>query len=261
MTYDRLQGRRREAARRPARRAQGRRAGLRACREPRHDLLDGQAAGRERATRRRSIHAISHPRGSRGRGLQPADRMRRADRPADHDLPRLDGRGRRDVIRRRAARGVKVFAETCPQYLFLTAHDLDKPGIEGAKWMCSPPPRDAGRPGGALAGAGARRPADRSRPITRPMPSTRPASSAAGPNPTFKQIANGLPGLEARLPLLFDAMVSKGRLGVAEVRRADRDGAGQDLQSAPAQGLDRHRRRRRHRAVGPRRARSRSPTR
>ena len=36
----------------------------------------------------------------------------------------------------------------------------------------------------------------------------------AGPNPTFKQVANGLPGLEARLPLLFDAMVSKGRLGL-----------------------------------------------
>src|SRR5437667_12365699 len=36
----------------------------------------------------------------------------------------------------------------------------------------------------------------------------------AGPNPNFKQIANGLPGLETRLPLLFDAMVSKGRLGL-----------------------------------------------
>jgi len=29
-----------------------------------------------------------------------------------------------------------------------------------------------------------------------------------------KQIANGLPGIELRLPLLFDAMVSKGRLGL-----------------------------------------------
>jgi dihydropyrimidinase len=36
----------------------------------------------------------------------------------------------------------------------------------------------------------------------------------AGPNPNFKQIANGLPGLEVRLPLLFDAMVSKRRLGL-----------------------------------------------
>ncbi len=34
---------------------------------------------------------------------------------------------------------------------------------------------------------------------------------AAGPNPTFKQIANGMPGLETRLPLLFDALVSRGR--------------------------------------------------
>ena len=37
---------------------------------------------------------------------------------------------------------------------------------------------------------------------------------SAGPNPSFKQIANGLPGLEVRMPLLFDAMVSKGRLGL-----------------------------------------------
>ena len=36
----------------------------------------------------------------------------------------------------------------------------------------------------------------------------------AGTSPNFKQIANGMPGLEWRLPLLFDAMVSKGRLGV-----------------------------------------------
>jgi dihydropyrimidinase len=34
---------------------------------------------------------------------------------------------------------------------------------------------------------------------------------SAGPNATFKQIANGLPGLETRLPLMFDAMVSRKR--------------------------------------------------
>ena len=38
----------------------------------------------------------------------------------------------------------------------------------------------------------------------------------AGSNPTFKQIANGLPGLEVRMPLLFDMMVSKGRLGLSK---------------------------------------------
>src|ERR1700719_2548886 len=45
------------------------------------------------------------------------------------------------VIRDARGEGLKVFAETCPQYLFLTAEDLNKPGAEGAKWMCSPPPR------------------------------------------------------------------------------------------------------------------------
>ena len=37
-----------------------------------------------------------------------------------------------------------------------------------------------------------------------------------GSEPNFKQIANGMPGLELRLPVLFDAMVSKGRLGLCK---------------------------------------------
>src|SRR5262249_22913599 len=47
-----------------------------------------------------------------------------------------------DVIRTAQTRGLKIFGETCPQYLFLTAADLDRPGVEGAKYCCSPPPRD-----------------------------------------------------------------------------------------------------------------------
>jgi len=39
-------------------------------------------------------------------------------------------------------RGLPIYAETCPQYLFLTRKDLDKAGFEGAKCVCSPPPRD-----------------------------------------------------------------------------------------------------------------------
>ena len=38
----------------------------------------------------------------------------------------------------------------------------------------------------------------------------------AGPNANFKQIANGMPGLESRLPLLFDAMVSNVLLGLSK---------------------------------------------
>ena len=41
------------------------------------------------------------------------------------------------------ARGLKVWGETCPQYFVLSASDLDRPGFEGAKFMFSPPARDA----------------------------------------------------------------------------------------------------------------------
>jgi dihydropyrimidinase len=38
--------------------------------------------------------------------------------------------------------GRNVYAETCPQYLYLTLEDqLGAPGFEGAKWVCSPPLR------------------------------------------------------------------------------------------------------------------------
>ena len=42
--------------------------------------------------------------------------------------------------------GRNVFAETCPQYLYLTLEDqLGAPGFEGAKWVCSPPLRTQAR--------------------------------------------------------------------------------------------------------------------
>ena len=47
-----------------------------------------------------------------------------------------------DRIRHAQTKGLPTYAETCPQYLFLTRSNLDKPGFEGAKCVCSPPPRD-----------------------------------------------------------------------------------------------------------------------
>jgi dihydropyrimidinase len=41
------------------------------------------------------------------------------------------------LIREAQAKGLPVYAETCPQYLFLTKADLDKPGFEGAKCVQS----------------------------------------------------------------------------------------------------------------------------
>jgi dihydropyrimidinase len=117
------------------------------------------------------------------------------------------------VIRDARGQGLKVFAETCPQYLFLTADDLDRPGAEGAKWMCSPPPRRASDQE-ALWQALALGDLQTISSDHAPYRFDETGKLRAGPNPNFKQVANGLPGLEVRLPLLFDAMVSGGRLGL-----------------------------------------------
>jgi dihydropyrimidinase len=115
-----------------------------------------------------------------------------------------------EVIRRARGEGRKVFAETCPQYLFLTKEELDKPGIEGAKWICSPPVREASDQEAlwqALA-------LDDLQVISSdhaPYAMDESGKLAAGRTPNFKQIANGMPGLQWRLPMVFDAMVSKRR--------------------------------------------------
>jgi dihydropyrimidinase len=118
-------------------------------------------------------------------------------------------------IRQARGEGIKVFAETCPQYLFLTADDLDRPGLEGAKWICSPPARrtsDQDALWQALALG------DLQTVSSDHAPYRFDASGKLinGADPDFKAIPNGLPGLETRLPLLFDAMVSQGVLGLTK---------------------------------------------
>src|SRR5580704_911270 len=118
-----------------------------------------------------------------------------------------------EVVRKARADGVKLFAETCPHYLLLTADDVNKPGLEGAKWMCSPSLRTAADQT-ALWEALARGDLQVISSDHAPYRFDDSGKLSAGPNPTFKQIANGLPGLEVRLPLLFDAAVTQGRLGL-----------------------------------------------
>ncbi|MEE4121215.1 MAG: dihydropyrimidinase [Paracoccaceae bacterium] len=117
-----------------------------------------------------------------------------------------------EEVRAARARGAPVLAETCTHYLFQTEADLDRPGVDGAKWMCSPPQR-APEDRDALWEALAR--GDLALVSSDHAPYRFDASGklAAGEAPPFDRIANGQPGLELRLPLLFNAMVTKGRLG------------------------------------------------
>ncbi|MFC4273838.1 dihydropyrimidinase [Achromobacter aloeverae] len=120
-----------------------------------------------------------------------------------------------DIIRKAQQLGARVFAESCPQYLFLEAKDTDLPGLEGAKFCCSPPPGDKASQEAVWAGF---------KDGTLNVYSSDHAPyryDASGKLPkgdatTFKEMANGVPGIELRLPLLFSEGVMKGRITIEE---------------------------------------------
>ena len=112
-------------------------------------------------------------------------------------------------IRTARTRGAPIWAETCPHYLLQTHEVLNKPGIEGAKWMCSPPQRTKADRDALWAGLAL---GDLQIVSSDHAPYRFDSSGKlrAGPNAPFPEIANGMPGLEVRLPLMFDAMISRG---------------------------------------------------
>ncbi|KAI1451290.1 aminohydrolase [Annulohypoxylon moriforme] len=115
------------------------------------------------------------------------------------------------IIRRAQTRGHPVFAETCPQYLFLTREDLDKPGFEGAKCVCSPPPREdssdhEGIWTGLQNGTFSILSSDHC-PFVYDDEETGKKSAVTPEHPEgrFRYIPNGCPGVETRLPLVKTA--------------------------------------------------------
>jgi dihydropyrimidinase len=155
-------------------------------------------------------HAQSHPREAE---IEAIDRMCRF---AEYTGARImifhvstrEGAG---IVRRARAQGVRVEAETCPHYLFMTVDVLDRP--DPARFMCSPPQRtkdDQEALWEALADGTLQLVSSDHAPYR--MDDT--GKFANGTDVAFNRIANGMPGLETRLPLLFDAMVTKGRSGL-----------------------------------------------
>jgi dihydropyrimidinase len=120
-----------------------------------------------------------------------------------------------DLVARAGLEGAKVFGETCPQYLFLARDDLDRPGMEGAKFMCSPPPRDAAAQAGLWrhlqAGTFSVFSSDHA-----PYRYDEGGKLAHGPDAPFNRIANGMPGIALRLPLLFSEGVRAGRITLGQ---------------------------------------------
>jgi len=124
-----------------------------------------------------------------------------------------------DEIARAQRRGLKVWGETCPQYFVLGAADMDRPGFEGAKFMCSPAPRDADSAAALWKDV---------RHGTLDIISSdhcgysyagKQGKRVHGEDAPFPAVPNGVPGLATRLPIVFSEGVAKGRIDVNDFVR------------------------------------------
>lgn len=160
-------------------------------------------------------HAQSHPREAE---IEAIDRMCRFAEftGAEIMIFHVSTREGADIVRRARARGVRVQAETCPHYLFMTVDVLEQDNP--ARFMCSPPQRTADDQA-ALWDAIADGTIELVTSDHAPYRMDSTGKFANGTDAPFNKIANGMPGLETRLPLMFDAMVSKGRASLAAFAR------------------------------------------
>src|SRR5258706_13815869 len=121
-----------------------------------------------------------------------------------------------EQIRWAQSRGLKVFGETCPQYLVLTEKDLDGLNMEGAKYVCSPPPRDEASQKACWDGL-IRGDFDFFSSDHCPF---RYDDEKGKLNPkgrtSFRWVPNGIPGVETRLPILFSEGVMKKRISLPQ---------------------------------------------
>ncbi|MBP2297502.1 dihydropyrimidinase [Azospirillum picis] len=126
----------------------------------------------------------------------------------------VSGREAIEQIHWAQGRGMRIYGETCPQYMVLTEHDLHAHGFEGAKCICSPPPRDEANQAAvwdALAGGIFHIVSSDHAPFRYQDPR---GKMLHGPDTPFNWVPNGVPGIETRLPILFSEGVKKGRIGL-----------------------------------------------
>ncbi|HXI79974.1 MAG TPA: dihydropyrimidinase [Verrucomicrobiae bacterium] len=119
----------------------------------------------------------------------------------------LSARDALNAVREARDRGAMTFAETCPQYLFLSLEDM-RNGFDGAKFVCSPPLRPADHQADLWTGLVKD---DLQLVSTDHCPFDFHGQKELGRG-DFRKIPNGLPGVEDRVDLLHDGGVVGGRI-------------------------------------------------
>lgn len=115
-----------------------------------------------------------------------------------------------EQIRRARDRGQAAYGETCTQYFFCSEADYERPGFEGAKFVMSPPLREASHQERLWHAVRAN---DLQAVSTDhcPFGFENPPQKQLGKD-DFSKIPNGAPGIEDRLLMLWDGGVNTGRI-------------------------------------------------
>jgi dihydropyrimidinase len=159
-------------------------------------------------------HALTRPR------LMEAEATHRAIRIAElAEIPvyivHLSAPEALEVVVEARDRGIPAFAETCPHYLFLDDREYDRPGFEAAQFVMTPPLRDHHCQQALWRGL---RFDDLQIVATDHCPfcfnenSQGLYQSKQLGRDNFAQIPNGAPGVEFRIPLLYDGGVRAGKI-------------------------------------------------
>src|SRR5438105_298694 len=106
--------------------------------------------------------------------------------------------------------GLPAYAETCPQYLFLSYDNYEEPGFDGAKYVMSPPLREKDTQERLWRGLAFN---DLQAISTDHCPFCMKEQKELGRN-DFSKIPNGAPGIETRMSLVYDGGVRAGRISL-----------------------------------------------
>ena len=115
-----------------------------------------------------------------------------------------------EKVREARDRGLPVYAETCPQYLYLSLENIDVPGFEGAKYVFTPPLREKWNQEKLWSGLKL----DQLQVVsTDHCPFCFKEQKELGRD-DFTKIPNGGPGIEHRMSLIYSGGVAQGRFSV-----------------------------------------------
>ena len=156
-----------------------------------------------------SSHPVSRPDYAEGETVERVLSLAKAAEAPVYIVHTSTALGAAAISRARADHQ-PVYGETCPQYLLLTDKEFERPGFEGAKFVCAPPLRKE-KDNQALWRALSQR--ELQTVGTDHCPFFYEGQKDLGKD-VFTEIPGGMPGIEARLSLLYTFGVRQGWLSV-----------------------------------------------